>query len=734
MERAVVELRAHPDLPDDVRSELTAPPVRETQAIIAELLELYGAMAARFARDTVNIGVSGRARVGKSTLLQSISGLTDTQIPTGSGLPVTAVRSRIHHTRGVEQAVLRLHTPASFLDEVVRAYHAEIGIAGMPVTLSEFQRWHYGEPQKDWPHHRVSVLRRLREMQDALWSFETELSGGERVVSLDELRPYVAYPTNEQVESGAKCPRPYLAVRDVRIECGFPHGEVGRLGIVDLPGLGENAVDAERHHLAGLRHEVDLILLVKRPVEGMAYWGAEDANALNLLDEVRGFIRQRGDFVHLVLNVGEPDRALAPALRDDIRRQVNDGEDGRYFTVLETDAVNAHKVGEELLHPLLGKLAATLPAMDADILAGTARRAAEVRETVADALRQTRRALGRARSRTAAPAEDLEFRVQQLLRDLATELAALRAELYEQAYAEQEDPDYVAAVDAAHRHLREWLADGLGTEPAADAPGEDRETARERWCEDALRTMRVDRASGPFASDEFNRIRVEVSRRFSGVNDYFGRCVQQLWERVAAVLADHTGSLLDGVQGVEALHTLADLARTAAEPCPTLHEAVTDLIDLRLEYRTQLHPRVRRELERLSFQVSDPLTGEPHDQITVTVDRAGARELFGFIGERAEQAAHRTRQALLRESMTPALVLLSAVEQFDDMLIRSANAERDLRRLARSYRNELWPGVYEGLDSGHARFARVESACAAVQEALDDGTGQQGQRDGVGVR
>ena len=39
----------------------------------------------RIKRSTINIGVSGQARVGKSTLLQTISGLTDEQIPTGSG-------------------------------------------------------------------------------------------------------------------------------------------------------------------------------------------------------------------------------------------------------------------------------------------------------------------------------------------------------------------------------------------------------------------------------------------------------------------------------------------------------------------------------------------------------------------------------------------------------------------------------------------------------------------------
>ncbi|MGH1551558.1 hypothetical protein ACRAWF_03275 [Streptomyces sp. L7] len=292
--RSLRMLAAHPDLSDESRAQLSAPSLPPAQASIAELHELLRAAASRFARDTVNIGVSGRARVGKSTLLQSISGLSDTQIPTGSGLPVTAVRSRIFHTRGPERAVLRFHGPESFLTEVVHPYHAQIGLPAAPASLEEFRGWRYPQPEDSADSEPVALLVRLRQMQQALWSYEADLTGGERLLDLDELRPYVAYPTDKQVESGDDCPRPYLAVRDARIDCSFPHTDVASLGIVDLPGLGENEAQSEKHHVAGLRHEVDLVVLVKRPVEGMGYWGKEDAKALSLLDEVRGFIRQRG--------------------------------------------------------------------------------------------------------------------------------------------------------------------------------------------------------------------------------------------------------------------------------------------------------------------------------------------------------------------------------------------------------------------------------------------------------
>jgi ATPase subunit of ABC transporter with duplicated ATPase domains len=54
-------------------------------------------LRARFSRNTLNIGVVGRARQGKSRLLQSLTGLSSAEIPDGSGQHCTGVRSNIHH-------------------------------------------------------------------------------------------------------------------------------------------------------------------------------------------------------------------------------------------------------------------------------------------------------------------------------------------------------------------------------------------------------------------------------------------------------------------------------------------------------------------------------------------------------------------------------------------------------------------------------------------------------------
>ena len=114
------------------------PAVRAGPRRAGEVVRLLRVLEARLARDTVNIGVSGQARVGKSTLLQSVSGLGDDQIPTGQALPVTAVRSRIFHAPDLRRATLRLHSFDTFVTDVLAPYHAELEIAGLPATPEEF--------------------------------------------------------------------------------------------------------------------------------------------------------------------------------------------------------------------------------------------------------------------------------------------------------------------------------------------------------------------------------------------------------------------------------------------------------------------------------------------------------------------------------------------------------------------------------------------------------------------
>jgi hypothetical protein len=63
-------------------------------------------------------------------------------------------------------------------------------------------------------------------------------------------------------------------------------------------------------------------------------------------------------------------------------------------------------------------------------------------------------------------------------------------------------------------------------------------------------------------------------------------------------------------------------------------------------------------------------------------------------------------------------VLHASAEQFEDSFIRSGDSEREFLRLGRSYRDEIWPGVFSGLDAKNARIAKVRKECKGVISAL----------------
>jgi len=705
---AVRELGGHPSTPSDLRDALAGFRVEEAREGVAQAVQLLRVLESRFSRTTINIGVSGQARVGKSTLLQSISGLGDGQIPTGKGLPVTAVRSRIFHSRSNQRATLRLRTFDTFVADVLAPHHAQLGLPGLPTSAAEFAAWDYPTPGSpaggsDKPSY-ATLLKRLRDMQAALPSYRPDLVGGEREISLDQLRPFVAYPSNDELGGPEPVSRRYLAVRDLRIECAFPHAKVEQLAVVDLPGLGEVAVGAEAHHVDGLQNEVDVVLLVKRAMGDEAYWGEADARTLDLLDIARGFVAQR-DFVFLVLNQGGVDPVMQRTLHDDVNREINMGEPGRFFQVLETDAADEADVFARVLASVLAHLTDRMPAMDAEVLAGTraeTRAAADRIERLAADLGQI---LGTVRASTGSAAEDLQHRAKRLRQDLAAGLQDLVARLHEQAREASEDPEFVAAVEQVYAANREWITGGLGV-------------GEQTWREEGLRRMRVDGFSAGYTGEELNRIRVEISGSFEEIDGFFAERMAQLWNAVADVLTASLGELLGGRRGADALRELVELLDHASPPCPRLRRAVQALLGIRLDYRSQLHPRVRSELDGLTLEVVDPRSGELIQQLTVAKSEAGVEQLYRFVVRSAEQAAYLTKKALLREAVTPALVLHAAAEQFEDTVIRSGDSELEFRRLADSYKNEIWPGVYQEIDAANARFAAVARARDALVASL----------------
>lgn len=716
LERTLDVLLENPAVSDQLKAAISEFRSQSFHTAIATAIQELEVVRNRLLRETINMGVSGQARVGKSTLLQSISGLSEEQIPTGAGIPVTAVRSRLRHSLTHERGILTLHTFETFREQILAPYHSYIKLTSTPATLAEFREFDYEAPQRevDTPLEpsQSGLLVRLRDIQRALPSYEQELRGGTRVVGLEGLRTWVAYPTQVE-EADPNCPRRYLAVRDVQIDCRFPENDVEQLLVIDLPGLGELDAKAEERHIDGLKHDVDLVLLVKRPLEGSAFWKEEDAKAADLLDKARGAITQRRDFVFIVVNDGGADPHLVTTLIEDIRRRANEGVDGRHYHVIQCDAKDPAKVREQLLTPCLVHLAERLQEMDREVIEAAA---AGWRSTV-ERIRRDLEDLDRQVRHHAPPligTEDKLYReVESLRRSLAVSLSEVVLELYQQARNQEEDPDLIAGIEQISTRIKEWIEDqGLGV-------------GTETWIEQAYSRMMEDKNVGGLAIEELNRVRVYISEAYAQLDRYFDEQVERLWIAISQKIRAHTGELLSEVSdGRVALEKFADCLNHANEPCEGMHRAVTDLLKLKISYRSHFHPRVRERIDFLNQELSDPRSGNTQHQVSVELSRAGATDALKRISDLATKASYEIRKALLEESIVPSQALHASAEQFEDSLIRSEESKWEFAKLARSYRDEIWPGVFQTLDAENAKIVSVRRAIAQLEEALAQGKGE----------
>ncbi|MCT9141016.1 hypothetical protein [Streptomyces violarus] len=674
-----------------------------------DCLEVLATVRGRVSRGTVNIGVSGRARNGKSTVLQSLSGLDDRQIPSGRGQPVTAVRSRIYHSAGDRGARLTMHSETSFLQDVIGPYHSELGLPA-PRDLSDFANYAYprvgGVSGPEQPR-LAPLLARVREAQDALATYRHCLTGEVRSVGLSDIREWVAYPEAGQ----GPVKRPYLAVRDAAITCPFPIEDVTSLGLVDMPGLGELVPAAETHHVEGLRNDVDFVIVVKRPTDTNAMWAKEDADALELIARVCG-VADVQDFTLILVNTGECLPENVQALGDDLCARLNGADADRGYWVTFADGADRDIVRDEVLQPVLEHLATALPRMDEAVINNAV---AVCRDRTARILVQLADWSDALRSAAVPTAtEHVIARAAALREEVAASVQAWVDTLRERTADDYEDTEYFARVTEVHQDVREWVVSGFGE-------------GVEAWQRRALNRFRVDRASLPFAFTQLNGARVEIARRCSAVDDLLTQRRDEFWTGLVTALGPRLTRLVDKagpprpVRPQDSLMTLARVLREASDPCPTLAETLEVALDIRLDYHTRVLPRLRRALDVLFPEPDDPFReAGPTSLLSVPRTADGAELLLERITQLARQAAYDAQGVLAQEPAATAQALFAYGEQFEDAFVRSESSEAEFRRLVSGFHGHMWPGDLTGKRAVTERVRHVRSLVTTLRGLLTD--------------
>ena len=628
-------------------------------------LDALAKLRIRFSRDTLNIGVVGRARQGKSRLLQSLTGLTAAEIPDGDRQHCTGVRSIIRHNPSIDtHGEVLFYSEQSFLKDVICPYYEKLRLGVKPTTLVEFTNKLLPPMPSDLPGYAEpgAMYEHLSGYHANYYKYSSLLNSPPRRISKDQIREYVA----QDDANGKRVFFNYLAVKEVKIICSFPNSEVGQIALVDMPGLGDTGIGDEERLIKTLGQDIDAVLFVRMPKPSGDYWADVD---------VRLYDSARTALVDLPLNLWSfmiLNRTDAGSRNGDNSNNCQDLASEIHKKRIEVvDCLNANcadvnEANTLVLDRVLNYLADQINGLDRQYASACQERLIQLQSAVSAELEKARQALVKA-SRSQNEMGVFEPLFKKLNTSLKVTLVKLLDEFNQQR--DTEDVNFFKPkVEAAIQACREDT--GI---PSLEEI-EERHGSTGSWY---------------ITYDEFlHRLRTTLTRHFGSMDTGLKQAVDYAKDRVveALVNAARLGGLTT-VRGPEFLKVLADIVPDEQNHLKT---AFKKLWDFKMAYEVNFHYRIRQHLDDLT---PDKTSLRPSRNPT-------PQEILECLDEVQKTTLYRCQEALESMYAEPSQAAFAAVEEFIDQVIRAEEAETDWRIFLFEVRSQVWPSEFEPVGEG----------------------------------
>ncbi len=643
----------------------------------------------RFSRQTINIGFGGSKGTGKSFLLQKLAGLTNNEVPSDDGMPVTAVRSVLRNSSD-NNAIVTFHDEAGFLEKRVRPLFQALSLPS-PLSLEEFRAAELSESSASDERQR-KYIQDLIEWQKSITTWSGLLTGRQQTIALKDLRPYVAYTVLDENGKPTKKNFVYLAVNYVEIRCEFPKADVRDLMLIDLPGLGELDPTLNDRHTEGFANNVDACLLIRRPDGTRMDW---DDQAQQTLETLRRSSPRAGcpeDFIQLVINGGGCPDDKVNLMYDETKKRI-----GEKYTIIRTQSSDSDGLSNDVLNVVLDQLAGRLEAIDSAVCQELEKHQAELDSEITAFAKEAKKLL-----RGFCEIEDDEELIRHVAHRAQGAFATLCDNTLEKlgacATADEDVPEIVDQLDGIKKAIDEFIQTGFGC------------GSREQWKKENIGDVALDMNANHVFTRTVHTLRVKIATVFSqSLDRVYHDYIQQIQNDAVNAFNDPDvmNGLLQASSPEENLRQLMQYMENSELSVPDMQQAVDNLLSLRIEHKTQFYPRSYEPIRRLKdFAKKDPqLIGQSREEILDsafhTLQAAGLRTVLEIGNILAEE----TRKSLYN-------ILYVAYESFEDLIARSPHAPNEWIRFFKSYHQII------STAGGSERRARLIALNQAIK-ALD---------------
>ncbi|MBR8839279.1 MAG: hypothetical protein DSM106950_36085 [Stigonema ocellatum SAG 48.90 = DSM 106950] len=630
------------------------------QSSIAAELEALGKLKVRFCRDTLNIGVVGRARQGKSRLLQSLTGLTAAEIPDGDRQHCTGVRSTIYHNPNVDTyGEVWFHSERSFLDEIITPYYEKLNLGAKPIAIEEFATKPLPPLPKNLPGYAEpgAMYEHLSKYHTYLEKYRhllRKLSPSR--ISRNEIREYVAQDTPD----GHRVFFNYLAVREVKIVCNFPNADVGQIALVDMPGLGDTGVGDEERLMRTLGQDVDAVLFVRMPKSSGDYWADVD---VRLYDTARAALVDLPMELWslMVLNQtgadsknGDNSNNCQDLAGDIANKRINVSECVTANCAIPQEA-------NKVLDQVLDYLAAKITDLDHKYAFSCQQRLIQLQGDVNAELEKASKALDQGTGGERGNAL-FEIKFKEVWKDLTNGLEGLLQHLRQKR--EEVDTDFKAQVEDALEACR----NDTGIPSIAEI--EERNNIEKSYAISYAKYL--------------NEIRAHLSKHFLSLDQGLKRSLDRVKSQVAEVLIEkgRLGGLTEAREA-EFIKAIALQIPTQLIPgqASQLKFGFELLAEFELSYRGLVQHRIRQHLDVLT----------PNEPTTLQLSHSpSAQQVLSNLHKSQKEAVYKCENALEELLCEPSQSAFAIVEEFLDRIFRAVDMDIEWRLFLQEVRSQVW--------------------------------------------
>lgn len=322
----------------------------------------------RFSRTNLHISLVGRARMGKSLVIQRITGLDGSIIPSSDGSDCTGAKSIITNSDSQEVCAEITFYSEYELVEIVNTYLENILYnKSMNISsVSQIESLPVNEIRLDYSKVKESqYLAHLKKYVEHIGTFRNNL-GKTITVSKEHIEEYVAQYSHS--DFGKKYFN-FLGVKCANILTKFPYSDAGKIVLLDTIGIGTTSLGVEGNMLDIVENDSDAIVFMFRPESLGPRLSQDEIEVIDKISKRVGADYAK-EMLFWVINKVIEGKGKNTEYFQGVIEQINSSS----FPVSEILQVNCNdktEVEQKLLLPILEKISSKIESVDKLIIEST---------------------------------------------------------------------------------------------------------------------------------------------------------------------------------------------------------------------------------------------------------------------------------------------------------------------------------------------------------------------------